>query len=54
MFTLAHLGTNSNASKQKPTLSCHQNAIEATAKSEPYPAAGRIVIFLSGFEDYIH
>ena len=45
MPTLAHLGTDSNASKQKPTLSCHQNAIETTAESEPYPAAGSVISF---------
>jgi hypothetical protein len=54
MFALAHLGANSNAPKQKPTLSRHQT-IAATAQGKPYSATGSVVsLFILGFEDYMH
>jgi hypothetical protein len=54
MSALAHLGAINNSSKQKPTLSRHQNAIAAAARGEPYPATDVVSLFILGFKDYIY
>ena len=48
MSALAHLGAN-DSSKQKPTLSRHQNAITASAGGGPYPTTNVVsLVFVLG------